>query len=372
MATVTLEQVNKVFKAKHGDVFAVRDFNIEIADAEFVVLVGPSGCGKSTTLRIVAGLEDLTSGTVRIGERVVNDVAPKDRDVAMVFQNYALYPHMSVFKNMAFGLKMRGLPRDEIKQKVTETAGLLGIGHLLERKPAALSGGERQRVAVGRAIVRNPQVFLFDEPLSNLDAKLRVQMRAELKRLHRQLATTSVYVTHDQEEAMTLGDRIVVMKGGIVHQCDTPLNVYEHPANRFVAGFVGMPPMNFLEGTVRADNGPVAVVVEDHPLAVAAQTADAVARFAGQPAVLGARPETLGVAPRGQAPSGAASLPAEVQVVELLGDRKDVYLRTAGDLRLVARVEAEVPAAHGDQVEVVFDTPSLHTFEAVEDGRRIS
>src|SRR5438128_1090346 len=256
MAQVVLEKVSKVYPGpgKTG-VKAVDAIDLSIRDQEFVVLVGPSGCGKSTTLRMVAGLEEITDGTIRIGERVVNDVPPKDRDIAMVFQNYALYPHMTVYKNMAFALKLRGLPKDQIDQRVIEAAKILDIEHLLERKPKALSGGQRQRVAVGRAIVREPAAFLFDEPLSNLDAKLRVTTRAELKRLHQRLKTTTIYVTHDQEEAMTLGDRIVVMKDGKIQQADTSLSTYNMPMNRFAAGFIGMPPMNFFDGCLKVENG---------------------------------------------------------------------------------------------------------------------
>src|SRR5881394_2165074 len=252
MARVDLEKVSKLYP---GNVKAVDAVDLSIADQEFVVLVGPSGCGKSTTLRMIAGLEDLTSGVIRIGQRVVNDVPPKDRDIAMVFQNYALYPHMTVYKNMAFALKLRGVPKDQIDARVTEAAKILDIEHLLDRKPKALSGGQRQRVAVGRAIVREPAAFLFDEPLSNLDAKLRVTTRAELKKLHLKLKTTTIYVTHDQEEAMTLGDRIVVMKDGKIQQADTPLKTYNDPVNRFVAGFIGMPPMNFFDGQIKSLDG---------------------------------------------------------------------------------------------------------------------
>src|ERR671912_1431382 len=248
MAQVRIDGVHKIFDRTE----AVKGIDLDIADNEFVVLVGPSGCGKSTTLRMIAGLEEITKGEIRIGDRVVNDVPPKNRDIAMVFQNYALYPHMSVYKNMAFGLKLRGMPKAQIQQRVMEAAKILDIEHLLERKPKALSGGQRQRVAVGRAIVREPAAFLFDEPLSNLDAKLRVTTRAELKRLHHRLETTTIYVTHDQEEAMTLGDRIVVMKDGRVQQAAAPLDTYNYPANRFVAGFIGMPPMNFFDGIVQA------------------------------------------------------------------------------------------------------------------------
>src|SRR5579863_9732950 len=251
MASMEIRDIRKSF----GPVEVVRGVSIDIADGEFVVLVGPSGCGKSTLLRMIAGLENATGGEIRIGDRVVNDVPPKSRDIAMVFQNYALYPHMTVYKNMAFGLKLRGMPRAEINKRVGEAAKILEIEHLLERKPKQLSVGQRQRVAVGRAIVREPAAFLFDEPLSNLDAKLRVTTRAELKRLHQRLKTTTIYVTHDQEEAMTLGDRIVVMKDGLIQQADTPLQTYNRPANRFVAGFIGMPPMNFFDGTIRMTNG---------------------------------------------------------------------------------------------------------------------
>ncbi len=252
MAEVILTDVQKVYP---GEVIAVQKMNLHIQDAEFIVLVGPSGCGKSTTLRMVAGLEEISGGTIQIDGRVINDVPAKDRDIAMVFQNYALYPHMSVYKNMAFALKLRNYSKDEIDTRVREAARILNIEPLLDRKPKALSGGQRQRVAVGRAIVRQPKAFLFDEPLSNLDAKLRVEMRAELKRLHQRLKTTTIYVTHDQEEAMTLGDRIVVMKDGFVQQCGSPLEIYERPVNRFVAGFVGTPPMNFLKGRLVAENG---------------------------------------------------------------------------------------------------------------------
>src|SRR5215218_291646 len=252
MARVELEKITKIYP---GNVRAVNAIDLAIKDREFIVLVGPSGCGKSTTLRMVAGLEEISDGVIRIGDRVVNDVPPKNRDIAMVFQNYALYPHMSVYKNMAFGLKLRKVPKPEIHQRVMEAAKILEIEHLFDRKPRQLSGGQRQRVAVGRAIVMEPAAFLFDEPLSNLDAKLRVTTRAELKRLHQRLKTTTIYVTHDQEEAMTLGDRIVVMKDGIIHQNDTPLKTYSYPVNRFVAGFIGMPPMNFFDGAIKMIDG---------------------------------------------------------------------------------------------------------------------
>ena len=313
MAEVVLERVTKVYQP--GDVKAVDDIDLTIADREFVVLVGPSGCGKSTTLRMVAGLEDITGGTIRIGERVVNNVAPKDRDIAMVFQNYALYPHMTVYKNMAFGLMLRRkhagwcnplaylVSRDRyrrareervaIDQQVRSAAAVLGIENLLGRRPRALSGGQRQRVAVGRAIVRNPKAFLFDEPLSNLDAKLRVEMRAELKSLHRKVQTTTIYVTHDQEEAMTLGDRVVVMKDGIIHQCGTPFDVYRQPANRFVAGFVGTPPMNFLDGRIVRDGERLAFDEGDNRLVLCDAHTQRLASFVDQSITMGIRPEAV-------------------------------------------------------------------------------
>src|SRR5947207_651100 len=284
MAQVVLEKISKIFP---GGVKAVDDIDLGIKDQEFIVLVGPSGCGKSTTLRMVAGLEEITGGTIRIGDRVVNDVPPKDRDIAMVFQNYALYPHMTVYKNMAFGLKLRGMPKKQIEQRVMEAAKILDIQHLLDRKPKALSGGQRQRVAVGRAIVREPAAFLFDEPLSNLDARLRLTTRAELKALHQRLKTTTIYVTHDQEEAMTLGDRIVVMSRGVVQQVGPPLEVYRRPANRFVAGFIGSPPMNFLEGRMEGGD-----FVEGRNGGVRMALPGRSAR-AGADLVLGFRPQTL-------------------------------------------------------------------------------
>src|SRR5213078_393598 len=278
MAQVLMKDLNK----KYDEVHAVKDVNLHIRDKEFVVLVGPSGCGKSTTLRMVAGLEEITSGEISIGERVVNDLPPKDRDIAMVFQNYALYPHMTVYDNMAFGLKMRKFPKAEIAKRVHEAAEILGIQELLKRKPRQLSGGQRQRVAVGRAIVRHPQVFLFDEPLSNLDAKLRVQMRVELKRLHIRLETTAIYVTHDQVEAMTLGDRVVVMKDGVVQQVGEPLELYNEPANRFVAGFLGSPAMNFATVKVNQDNGAIWAANAGMQIKAPPQYADRLGRYVGQ------------------------------------------------------------------------------------------
>src|SRR6202790_3756075 len=287
MARVVIRNLNKMFNEVH----AVKDVNLEIRDREFVVLVGPSGCGKTTTLRMVAGLESITSGEILIGETVVNELPPMDRDIAMVFQNYALYPHMSVYDNMAFGLKMRKFARPEIDRRVREAADILGIEDYLKRKPRQLSGGQRQRVALGRAIVRHPRVVLFDEPLSNLDAKLRVQMRVELKKLHERLGTTAIYVTHDQVEAMTLGDRVVVMRDGWVQQVGDPLELYNQPANRFVAGFIGSPAMNFAQVRIAAENGSLWAESEDLRIKVPAAIVPRLGRYAGMEATLGVRPE---------------------------------------------------------------------------------
>ncbi len=368
MATVTLVEVSKVYGGDR-EVRAVNNISLDIADREFLVLVGPSGCGKSTTLRMIAGLEEVTEGTIRIGERVVNDVAPKDRDIAMVFQNYALYPHMTVFNNMAFGLKMRKVPKAQIKEKVQKAARMLSIEHLLQRKPKQLSGGERQRVAVGRAIVRSPKAFLFDEPLSNLDARLRVQMRAELKKLHRELNTTAIYVTHDQEEAMTLGDRIVVMKSGVVHQCATPLEVYGRPVDRFVASFVGTPPMNFIEGRLRRSDGALCFDDGSDTLRLSDRLQQRLAGRENQPIVLGARPETLALA---SASGNGNRLPMRITVVETLGPEQDVYLQTRSGVQVVARVPAEVRVTEGAEAEVRFDVNRVHLFEPGDNGVNIS
>ena len=337
MASVTLSQVRKTYP---GDVEAVKTLDLDIADGEFLVLVGPSGCGKSTTLRLIAGLEDATAGEIKIGEKRVNDVAPKDRDIAMVFQNYALYPHMTVYKNMAFGLTLRKYPKAEIKQRVGEAARILGIEDLLDRKPRALSGGQRQRVAVGRAIVRQPQVFLFDEPLSNLDAALRVQMRGELSRLHDRLKTTMIYVTHDQVEAMTLGDRIAVIKDGVLQQLDTPANVYKHPANAFVAGFIGSPPMNLVEMTVTEQNGGLALNAEGlRQLNVDERHLSLLRPRLNQRVLMGIRPEDL-VENRAQIATPGVTLAGEVKLVEPLGAETHVYLE-AGPHKLIARLQPE-------------------------------
>lgn len=387
MAEVVLADVCKVYP---GNVLAVDHCTLTIADGEFVVLVGPSGCGKSTTLRMVAGLEEISSGTIRIGPRVVNDLPPKDRDIAMVFQNYALYPHMTVYQNMAFALKLRrkyGLwdnllarvlapgkyaaarqERAQIDQRVHSAADMLGITPLLARKPRALSGGQRQRVAVGRAIVREPKAFLFDEPLSNLDAKLRIEMRAELKRLHRQVRTTTIYVTHDQEEAMTLGDRVVVMKDGVVHQTGTPFDVYDAPVNRFVAAFVGTPPMNFFSGRLVRGNGALTFDNGHMKLAVPEARAQRLAAHAGQPVVLGVRPEMLTPT---DAPRAGASLRARVSVVEPLGDRMDVFFDVAGQTHLVCRTGARAKVREAADACFDVDMSRAHFFEPSERGRNL-
>jgi len=366
MAQVTLTNVRKVYANGHE---AVKSSSLSIKDGEFLVLVGPSGCGKSTTLRMVAGLEDISEGTISIGDRVVNDVAPKDRDIAMVFQNYALYPHMTVYKNMAFALSLRGLPKAEIQRRVGDAAKTLGIEELLDRKPRQLSGGQKQRVAVGRAIVREPQAFLFDEPLSNLDAKLRVTTRAELKALHQRLKTTTLYVTHDQEEAMTLGDRIVVMSKGLIQQADAPLTVYQRPANRFVAGFIGTPPMNFIDGSIRRDSGLAFIPASGgETLPVHASHAAALESKVGQPVVLGLRPQVFSLAADGDP---GAQVAATVGIVEPLGDAIDVTFSALGQMRLVGRLPATTLPATGARVTLSLNTSRVHYFEPGEFGRNL-
>jgi multiple sugar transport system ATP-binding protein len=368
MADVALENVSKEFP---GGVQAVRDFTLRIENREFIVLVGPSGCGKSTTLRMVAGLEEVTSGTIRIGDRVVNDVPPKDRDIAMVFQNYALYPHMTVYKNMAFGLKLRRYPKAEIDKRVHDAARILGIENLLDRKPKALSGGQRQRVAVGRAIVRQPQAFLFDEPLSNLDAKLRVEMRAELKALHHRLQTTVIYVTHDQAEAMTLGDRVVVMNEGLIQQVAAPLTVYDYPVNRFVAGFLGTPAMNFIAGRLVGSDGDLAFEAsgpkggEAVRIRLLADMAARVARYAGgeRTVTLGVRPEDIGYAGTGKFAGAGNLLPATVRVVEPLGDEQIVHLRGPGDVPLVCKLDSHVKVDVDQRMDAHLDMERVHLFD---------
>jgi multiple sugar transport system ATP-binding protein len=349
--------VVKQFKS----VTAVENLSIEIQDREFAVLVGPSGCGKTTALRMVAGLEPVTSGEIYIGDRLVNDVEPKDRDIAMVFQNYALYPHMNVRENLGFGLKMRKFPKEEIDQRVQEAADILGIHELLDRKPKQLSGGQRQRVAVGRAIVRKPKVFLFDEPLSNLDAKLRVAMRAEISKLHRRLGATIIYVTHDQVEAMTMASRIFIMNQGSLQQSGEPLAVYRHPANRFVAGFIGSPAMNFIEATLVREQGAYFVAAEGFKVRLPEEFSPTIAPYAGRPVVFGVRPEDMAAQTTGA--GGGSALAARADVVETLGAETFVYL-TCGPHSIVARMDSpERPLAVGQALLVELKMPKTHLFD---------
>lgn len=358
MASVTFENVTKRF----GDVTAVSDLSLEIEDKEFVVLVGPSGCGKSTTLRMLAGLEEITEGELSIGDRVVNDVPPKDRDIAMVFQSYALYPHMSVYDNMAFGLKLRRMAKSDIDERVRKAADMLEIGDLLERKPKALSGGQRQRVAVGRAIVRNPQVFLMDEPLSNLDAKLRVSARATISKLHQDLQTTFVYVTHDQVEAMTMGDRIAVMDKGILQQCDSPLTLYNSPANKFVAGFIGSPSMNFFDGTLVDEDGNLFMDTGNFRLAMPEAKRAMYKDFIGKNVDFGIRPEHIHDVKYQPAEISAAPLKGQIDLVELLGHELHVYLNN-GSSSFVAAVDSRSSGKIGDTIELVANMNNMHIFD---------
>ncbi len=359
MASISLKNINKVYA---GNVTAVSDFNMEIADKEFIILVGPSGCGKSTTLRMVAGLEEITSGELYIGDRLVNDVAPKDRDIAMVFQNYALYPHMTVYKNMAFGLELRKTPKAEIEQRVREAAKILDIEHLLDRKPKALSGGQRQRVALGRAMVRNPAVFLLDEPLSNLDAKLRTAMRTEIIKLHQRLGTTFVYVTHDQTEAMTMGDRIVVMKDGFIQQVDTPQNLYDNPCNMFVAGFIGSPQMNFVDANLGKDGSTYTLTIDSDTIKIPDSKADAsLDAWVGKTLKLGIRPEDISDNEADIAKFGN-TLSAKVEVSELMGSEVYLYLDYSGK-KMIARVAPHTTSHTGDTIKIGFNMEKLHLFD---------
>ena len=360
MASLSLKNVCQVYP---NGFEAVKDFNLEIADQEFIIFVGPSGCGKSTTLRMIAGLEDISSGELKIGDRVVNDVEPKDRDIAMVFQNYALYPHMSVYDNMAFGLKLRKVPKDQIDKMVKEAAKILDLTPLLDRKPKALSGGQRQRVAMGRAIVRNPKVFLMDEPLSNLDAKLRVQMRIEIAKLHQRLGTTIIYVTHDQTEAMTLGTRIVVMKDGVIQQVDTPQNLYEKPQNLFVAGFMGSPQMNFLDAVVRINGTAVTLEVAGQsiplPPAKAKKLIDG--GYNGKTVVMGIRPEDVYDSEM-FIETAKCVFSSTIKVYELLGAEVFLYF-DLGEFPMTARVDPRSNARPGDTVRFAFDVEKIHVFD---------
>lgn len=361
MAGVVLKNVYKTYP---GGVTAVSDFNIEIEDKEFIILVGPSGCGKTTTLRMIAGLEEITQGELYIGDKLCNDVAPKDRDIAMVFQNYALYPHMTVFDNMAFGLKLRKTPKEEIKRRVHEAARILSIEHLLDRKPKALSGGQRQRVALGRAIVREPKVFLMDEPLSNLDAKLRVQMRTEISKLHQKLQTTFIYVTHDQTEALTMGTRIVVMKDGFIQQTDSPQQLYDKPVNMFVAGFIGSPQMNFANVTAIKENDKVYLKFGEDKLEVPADKAKIIENsgYIGKEVVFGIRPENTHDEPYNIEKWPNATVDALVEVTEMLGSETYLYMVING-VNFTARVHPKSTTRPGDKIKVAFDMGSMHLFD---------
>ena len=376
MGSVRLVNVNKIYDGwvplekhwyefwkpgrKPNKVHVVKGVDLDIKEGEFLVLVGASGCGKSTTLRMVAGLEEITSGEIYIGDRLVNDVSPKDRDIAMVFQSYALYPHFTVFENMAFGLRQRKYPEEKIK--VDKAAELLGISHLLLRKPKELSGGQRQRVAMGRAIVRHPQVFLMDEPLSNLDAKLRVQMRAELQKLHRSMGVTTIYVTHDQTEAMTLGDRIVVMHQGIVQQADTPLNMYERPVNKYVAGFIGTPSMNFADVSLERSEDGLSIKGQEFEIAVPGRLAERLMPFAGRECIFGIRPEDIHDAKSVQDKEFMVNAKAKVEVYEPMGNEVSLHI-LLGKESFVARVDPHTEAKVDDTVDFAFDTRKLHLFD---------
>ena len=366
MARVILEGVSKNF----GAVEAVKDFNLTIEDKEFAILVGPSGCGKSTALRMIAGLEEPTTGDIYIGDRAVNDLPPKDRDIAMVFQEYALYPHMSVYKNMAFGLKLRKFPKEEINQRVKEASEILGIGGLLERKPKQLSGGQRQRVAVGRAIVRKPAVFLFDEPLSNLDAKLRVQMRAELSKLHDRLQTTIIYVTHDQVEAMTMGTKIVVMKDGLIQQIGTPLGVYNYPVNLFVAGFIGSPVMNFIPSRIVSKGGRLWIDAEAFELPVPEKKVGYYESLAGSEVIFGIRPNDLYDRVYGPEHVRGNAIRGVVDVIEPLGSEIHLYV-TVGRHNLIGVVDVQTQVRVHQEIELALDLDKMHVFEKDPQNLRV-
>ena len=361
MASLSLKNVCKVYP---NGFEAVKDFNLEVEDKEFIIFVGPSGCGKSTTLRMIAGLEEISGGTLKIGDKVMNDVEPKDRDIAMVFQNYALYPHMTVYDNMAFGLKLRKVPKDQIDKAVREAARILDLEKLLDRKPKALSGGQRQRVAMGRAIVRNPKVFLMDEPLSNLDAKLRVQMRIEISKIHQRLGATIIYVTHDQTEAMTLGTRIVVMKDGVVQQVDTPQHLYEQPGNLFVAGFMGSPQMNFLDAQIAEKGGDLIAKVGEYDIVIPAAKAKVLkdGGYVGKTVVLGIRPEDIHDEQLFIESSPESVIDARINIYEMLGAEVYLYF-TIDQFDITARVNARTTARPGDEVTFAMDVERLHVFD---------
>ncbi len=367
MARISLQNITKIFD---DEVVAVSDFNLEVADGEFMVIVGPSGCGKTTTLRMIAGLQEATAGNIYIGDTLVNDVSPRDRDVAMVFQNYALYPHMTVYQNMAFALKMRKVSGAQISRRVEEAAKLLSIGHLLKRKPKALSGGQRQRAAVGRAIVRNPRAFLFDEPLSNLDATLRLAMRSELKDLHRRLQTTTVYVTHDQAEAMSLGDRICVMRDGAIQQIADPVEVYDRPVSKFVAGFLGTPPMNLFTGRIRSHNDALCFEIGDATIALPQRLRTVLGECCGKEMILGIRPENISLNQfAGQIDN---SISATVGVIEPMGARTDVYMTNHAGQKFTAGIDPHTRLTTGDAVRIHINIEKVHIFELEETGRNVT
>ena len=367
MASISLKNIKKVYPGKEA-VVAVQDFNLEIEDKEFVILVGPSGCGKSTTLRMIAGLEEITEGELTIGDRVVNDVAPKDRDIAMVFQNYALYPHMTVYENMAFGLTLRKVPKQEIKERVEEAADILDISHLLTRKPKALSGGQRQRVALGRAMVRDPKVFLLDEPLSNLDAKLRTQMRSEITKLHIKLGTTFVYVTHDQTEAMTMGDRIVVMKDGFIQQVDTPANLYQYPCNLFVAGFIGSPQMNIFEGKLTKENSYYAIDLDGNEMVIPSdKNKDGILdKYVGKKVKVGIRPEDISQA----TDKGVNTYEATLDLSEMMGSEVLVYFTFVGE-KTIGKFSPDSKVKAGQNVLFSVNAEKAHLFD-IDTGETIT
>lgn len=365
MSKVSLKNIYKIYHSDNEpDVTAVDNFNLEIEDKEFVILVGPSGCGKSTTLRMIAGLEEISKGELMIGDTLANDIEPKDRDIAMVFQNYALYPHMTVYDNMAFGLKLRKMPKADIKKRVEEAANILGIAHLLDRKPKALSGGQRQRVALGRAIVRDPKVFLLDEPLSNLDAKLRAQMRTEISKLHQRLGTTFIYVTHDQTEAMTMGDKIVVMKDGVIQQVDTPQNLYEKPCNEFVAGFLGSPQINFVVSKIEKQDNNYFINFYNYKMLIPEDKNenDILSQYINKEVTLGIRPENVYYAPEPIDGFFDSGMDVSVEWTELMGAETYLYLNI-GDYSITARVKPSFKVKPGDKIKIAFDMNKIHIFD---------
>ena len=367
MARISLQNVSKIYDSK---INAVSDFDLDIADGELMVIVGPSGSGKTTTLRLIAGLEKVTNGNIYIGDTLVNDVSPKLRDVAMVFQNYALYPHMTVYQNMAFSLKMRNMPAEQIKKRVKEIARLLGIERSLNRKPGSLSGGQRQRVALGRAIVRNPKVFLFDEPLSNLDSELRVTMRTKMKDLHNRLQTTSVYVTHDQTEAMTMGERICLMNLGIIQQVAKPMEIYNHPANKFVAGFFGTPAMNFFNGCLRCANETISFVTDKNTIELPQTLRTVLSNYHNKEIVLGVRPENLSLH---QFPGQVNNtISGTVNLVELVGIRTDVHLTNSNGKNFIVCINPNTELKTKDVVKIYIELDKIHFFESGENGKNIN